>query len=172
MALRVAALALLLLLSLAAVLSLRTLSRLPDAVIYLVELDGGEGRLEPVGRRLSARGPEARARAVVAALAAGPTEEERARGLASEVPAGLEVRAARLRDGVLELDLSAALESGGGSASMQARLYQLLYSLTQPGDVDAVALRLEGRPLRALGGEGLLVDQPWWRPAPPRAVRW
>lgn len=172
MTLRVASLALLLLLSLAAVLTVRTLGRLPDTKLYLVAAHAGSFGLEPVPRRIRAEDPEARARALVRALAAGPTEEERARGLASEVPPGLEVRSAELTGGVLELDLSADLERGGGSATMQARLYQLLYTLTQPGDVEAVALRLEGRPLRVLGGEGLLVAQPWRREAEPGRVRW
>ncbi len=44
-------------------------------------------------------------RAAVAALAAGPDEEETARGLASEVPKGVEVREVRIDGRRLFLDL-------------------------------------------------------------------
>jgi len=163
-ALRVAALALLLLLALVGALTFNVLNRVPDTTVFLVRDDGGAMTLEPVYRRLRPNDPLAAAEATVAALASGPTADEAARGLGSEVPTGTLVRAARWRDDVLVLDLSGDVVAGGGSASMMGRLAQLTYSLTQPSTVDAVELWVDGQLLAAWGGEGVMASWPWRRP--------
>jgi spore germination protein GerM len=163
-ALRVAALALLLLLALVGALTVNVLNRVPDTTVFLVRDDGGAMTLEPVYRRLRPNDPLAAAEATVAALASGPTADEAARGLGSEVPAGTRVRAARWRDDVLVLDLSGDVVVGGGSASMVGRLAQLTYSLTQPSTVGAVELWVDGQLLAAWGGEGVMANWPWRRP--------
>lgn len=162
--LRVAALALLLLLALAAVLSIRTLRRLPDGLVYLVEARSASFTLQPRGRTVGSRDLEAHARALLEALIAGPSDDERAAGLSSEVPASTEVLGLVFDDGRLTVDLSAEFARGGGSASMQGRLWQVLWTLSQPASVREVALRVESEPVRWLGGEGVPVAQPWRRP--------
>lgn len=171
-ALRVAALALLLLLALVAVLSVRTLGRLPDATIYLIRSETTAFALEPVPRRLGNRDSGDFARLAVAALAEGATSGEAEAGLSSAVPPDTEVRSARLEDGVLTVDLSAAFDVGGGTASMRGRLEQVRWTLTGPTSVEAVELWLAGEPLRVLGGEGLLVETRWRRPEDGRPPRW
>lgn len=161
--LRIAALAALLLLVLAAVLTLQTMRRLPDTLVYFVADSGNYFRLEAVGRRGNRRTPEERARLAVEALAHGPTPAEQQRGLSSVVPPDTEVLDILLVDGVLEVDLSGEFEQGGGSAAMQGRLHQLFYTLTQPLAIDGVLLLIDGRPALVFGGEGLLVDSPWLR---------
>lgn len=170
--LRVVALAVLLLLVLAAVLTLQTMRRLPDTLIYLVAADERTFHLEPVGRRSSADSAEERARAAVAHLASGPTQGEEERGLSSSVPEATEVNGVRFTDGVLRVDLSREFESGGGSAAMQARLFQLFYTLTQPRDVEAVELLVEGAEVDVFGGEGIIIDSPWLRARHPRLPVW
>jgi spore germination protein GerM len=164
MALRVVALALLLLLALVGSLTYRTLSRLPDTTIYFVRDEGTTMTLEPVHRRVRPADAEEAARAAVAALARGPEPDEAARGLSSEVPAGTRVRSVRTENGVLVVDLSSEAVSGGGSASMIGRLAQLGYTLTQPRGVDAIELWVEGVRLEAWGGEGVMTAWPWHRP--------
>lgn len=170
--LRVVALSLLLLLALAGTLAVRTMQRLPDTVLYLVRDAGTTFTLERVYRRTRARtdDPEARARHALAALAVGPTEEEAARGLGSEVPPDIVVRAVRLQDGVLEVDLDGSFAAGGGSASMLGRIHQVTWTLTQSSGIERLALYLDGEPLRVLGGEGVMVAHPWTRPTGDAAV--
>lgn len=163
-ALRVVALALLLLLALVGTLTFRVLDRVPDTTLFLVSDDGTAMTLEPVHRRLRPTDPLEAAAATVAALALGPDADEAARGLGSEVPPATTVRSVAWRDGVLVVDLSADVVTGGGSASMIGRLAQLTYSLTQPSGVDAVELWVDGRPLEAWGGEGVMTRWPWRRP--------
>jgi spore germination protein GerM len=171
--LRVAALALLLLLALVAALTMRTLGQLPDVTIYLVRDDGASFVLEPVYRRLRADARDAAGathpnertvRVAIAALATGPSEEEAARGLGSEVPAGTRVLGVRLDDGVVTVDLSNDFTHGGGTASMLGRLHQVLHTAVRPSGVEAVRVLVEGRPLEVLGGEGIMVEQQWRAP--------
>lgn len=178
--LRVAALALLLLLVLVATLTVRTLQRLPDVTLYLVRSDATSFTLEPVHRRLRTQGArregaaqptEATVWAALEALADGPSDEEAQRGLGSEVPPATRVYDVRLDDGVVTVDLSADFTAGGGTASMLGRLYQVHYTAAQPGVVEAVRLLVDGDPVVALGGEGVMVGQPW-RPPERGLPRW
>lgn len=172
-ALRVAALALLLLLAIVAVLTTRTLQRVPDATIYLIRYDDDSGfELAAVARRLGTGDTEAYARAAVAALAEGPTAAEAAQGLATSVPDGTRVVDASARDATLRVDLSSEVASGGGTASMRGRLEQLRWTLTRPSSIEAVDLWMNGEPMRVLGGEGLMVEPSWRRPDDDRTPRW
>ncbi len=172
-ALRVAALALLLALTLVTVLGVRTLQQMPDARIYLIRSEATSFRLEPVARRLGTRDAASYAVEAVRSLVDGPTAAEHRDGLSSEVPAGTVVRSAVLHDdGTLEVDLSASVAEGGGSASMRGRLEQLRWTLARPASVRAVALRVEGERLFLLGGEGLIVEPSWSPPEHGRTPAW
>jgi spore germination protein GerM len=168
---RVTAFVMLMVLVVLAVMTVRTLNRLPDATLYLVRSEATSFTLVPTQRRLGSRDTESYARLAVRALAAGPTREERQAGLGSAVPDGTEVRSASLRNGVLRVDLTGSFVAGGGSASMRGRLEQLRWTLTQPSSVDAVELLVEGEPLQVLGGEGLMVE-PTWRRTGGEVPRW
>lgn len=96
-------------------------------------------------------------KAAVELLLAGPTADEKARGLSSEIPAGTKLRGLNVENGVATVDLTAKYESGGGTLSMHSRLGQLVYTLTEFPTVQKVQLRLEGKNIDALGGEGLVI---------------
>ncbi len=171
--LRVVALALLLMLALVGVITARTLSRMPDMLVYFARDTGTGFTLEAVPR-VARRGDDVaeRVRAQVAALTEGPTDAESRRGLGSTVPRGTRVLDVDLVDGVLTVDLSREFTAGGGTSSMLGRLYQLYYTLSQPADVHAVSLAVEGRPLTVLGGEGIIVEPVWLRDEHPEEPRW
>jgi spore germination protein GerM len=163
MVIRVAALALLLLLVVVSVIMIRTLNRLPDTIIYLVRSEPIRFHLEAVGRHSNERVLEARLRQAIKLLIAGPTPEEAARGLSTAVPADTRILRLAVDGDTVSLDLSAAFAQGGGTAAMMGRLYQVLYTITQPNSIRSIALYLEGQPLTVLGGEGIMVDHPWHR---------
>jgi germination protein M len=73
----------------------------------------------------------------------------------TEIPAGTTLNGVSIVDGVATVDLSRDFESGGGSASMQARVAQVVYTLTQWPTVRAVSFELDGEPVEAIGGEGV-----------------
>ncbi len=93
-------------------------------------------------------------------LLGGPTAEDGEAGLATEIPAGTELLGVDIDDGVATVDLSSEFASGGGSLSMQMRIAQIVFTLTQFESVDRVAFKLDGAPTEAIGGEGVLVSPP------------
>ena len=95
--------------------------------------------------------------AALAALLAGPTAQEREAGLHSEIPAGTVLQGLAVHSGVATVDLSGQFESGGGSLSMLARLAQVVFTLTQFPSVERVRLKLDGQPVEAFGGEGVIL---------------
>jgi Sporulation and spore germination/Immunoglobulin-like domain of bacterial spore germination len=99
-------------------------------------------------------------RGAMAELLAGPTDAELADGLGSAVPDGTELLGVDLGDGLATVDLSSEFESGGGSLSMTARVAQVVFTATQFDNADRTLLRMDGRPIEFLGGEGLVLDQP------------
>ena len=117
-----------------------------------------DGKVSPVSRSLAAS--VAVARAALEALLDGPTIEERAAGLASAIPEGTRLLDVSIADDVATVDLSGSFDDGGGSASMLGRVAQVVATLTRFPNVERVAFRLEGEPLRAIGGEGVVVDPP------------
>lgn len=132
--------------------------------VYFVTSADGAGTVAPVERTVPGRGADAALRGAFEALLAGPTPEERARGLSTEIPVGTRLRGLALREGIATVDLSEAVGSGGGSSSMQGRLWQIVYTGTQRPEAGQVRILIEGAERQALGGEGLLIDRPIARP--------
>jgi spore germination protein GerM len=127
----------------------------PSSTVYFVH-----------GERLAAAArPGATLPSALRALVAGPTARERARGLHSEIPARTTFRGVAVRNGVATVDLSRRFEAGGGSLSMTTRLKQLVWTATAFRGVTAVRLELDGRLVRSIGGEGVMVDRPLTRAA-------
>jgi len=93
-------------------------------------------------------------------LLAGPTPREEEWGFRTEIPVGTELRELTIADGVATVDLSSDFASGGGSFSMRARVAQVVFTLTQFPTVQAVRFRLDGQPVPAIGGEGVIVEPP------------
>lgn len=120
-------------------------------------------KVSPVRRTIAAT--PAVARAAMTALLEGPTKEEAKDGLASAIPAGTHLRDIALADGVATVDLDGSFDDGGGSESMLGRVAQVVATLTRFPSVERVAFRIDGAPVEAIGGEGVVVDPPIGRAA-------
>jgi germination protein M len=101
--------------------------------------------------------------AAVEALLAGPSESEQDYGLTTSVPQGTELLGLTIGGGIASVDLTSEFEEGGGTLSMQMRLAQVVYTLTQFPTVKGVVFSLDGEPIEVLGGEGLVIDHPLTR---------
>ncbi|HEX2045945.1 MAG TPA: Gmad2 immunoglobulin-like domain-containing protein [Gaiellaceae bacterium] len=109
------------------------------------------------------RSQEATARvgtAALEALLAGPDDFEQGYGLSSAVPEGTQLLGLAVEDGIAHVDLTSEFESGGGTLSMQMRLAQVVFTLTQFPTVEGVLFNLDGEQVDVIGGEGIVVDQP------------
>jgi germination protein M len=98
--------------------------------------------------------------AAVAALLDGPTDVERDAGFSTTVPEGTALLGLSIADGIATVDLSGTFAEGGGSASMQSRVAQVVYTLTQFPTVERVAFRLDSEPVESIGAGGVVVDPP------------
>ncbi len=161
-------LALLAVLAAAAVIVGRVQLARPGAVdVFFVRYaaTGRSGTLVPVRRAAPPGGADARLGAALRALLAGPSAEERQRGLVSEIPPGTGMRSVRVQGGLVVVDLTPAFGRGGGSTSMLARVWQVVYTASQLRGAPDVQILLDGRRVPALGGEGVLIGTPLRRPA-------
>ncbi len=102
-------------------------------------------------------------RAALTALLDGPSAEEKAAGLASSVPTGTQLLGLSIVDGIATVDLSGGFDSGGGSLSERMRLAQVVYTISQFPTVQGVDFRLDGQPVTAFSGEGIVLDHPQTR---------
>lgn len=103
---------------------------------------------------------QAVATAAVSALLDGPTATERNAGITSAVPGGTRLLGINIQNGVATVDLTSEYQSGGGSLSMQTRLGQVVYTLTQFPTVQRVRFRLDGSPVNVFSSEGIVLDHP------------
>jgi hypothetical protein len=100
------------------------------------------------------------ATAAITSLLDGPTAAERAAGIASAVPAGTRLLGINIENGVATVDLTSDYQSGGGSRSMQMRLGQVVYTLTQFPTVRKVRFHLDGLPVDVFSSEGIVLKNP------------
>jgi hypothetical protein len=100
------------------------------------------------------RGP-AVARGALDALLEGPEGVEIEIGQTSEIPDGTELLDVDIADGLATVELTGEFEAGGGSLSMQLRVAQVVFTLTQFATVDTVDFSIDGSPVEAVGGEGI-----------------
>jgi germination protein M len=98
-------------------------------------------------------------------LVAGPDGD-----LSTAVPDGTELLDVDLANGTATVDLSGEFGSGGGTMSMTARVAQVVFTATQFDNVDRVVFWLDGAPIEYLGGEGLVMTDPWERMDVPREL--
>jgi germination protein M len=119
----------------------------------------GDAKLVPVLRVVPKT--VAVATAAMHELLAGPDAALDGRAsLGTTVPAGTRLLGISITSGIATVDLSAEFASGGGSASMFARLAQVVFTLTQFPTVKTVLFELDGKPVTAFSGEGILLDHP------------
>jgi hypothetical protein len=112
-------------------------------------------------RKVSAESPGPRVGTLAATLLLdGPGGDEE---LGTAIPAGTGLLGLTIDGGVATVDLTSEFEAGGGSFSMRMRIAQVVYTLTQFPTVKGVLFELDGEPVDAIGGEGVLVDQPLTR---------
>ncbi|HET9346468.1 MAG TPA: GerMN domain-containing protein [Candidatus Limnocylindrales bacterium] len=93
-------------------------------------------------------------------LAGAPRQRDGYAQISSAIPAGTKLLGLTIRDGVATVDLSGEFASGGGSASSQYRLAQVVYTLTQFPTVSSVRFMVDGDVVTVFGSEGLVLDGP------------
>lgn len=140
----------------------------PEAMdVFFVHYDAARhhSMLVATRRTTVSGGTEARLAVALHALLAGPTPQEKRRGLGSEIPLGTTLRSVQVRGGVATVDLTPSFSRGGGSSSMMGRVWQVVYTATQFPDASAAQILLDGERVQTLGGEGVMIGEPLRRGA-------
>ena len=142
---------------------------------YLV---GPDQALVPRARDTGTGSPTERLGELLSGLAAGPTEEEQARGLSTALPQGLELAVTGIDGATATIDLSGAATLPSGAESRRA-VAQIVLTATSLAGVQAVLLTSDGEPVEAPLPSGELTDLPLFPadygvflspPAPPVAT--
>jgi len=140
-----------------------------EVSVFFTRAEGNAFVLAEVRRAVPRGDPETMLRAAFEELLRGPTAQEQAGGLVTAIPPGTTLRRVRLVGDVAEVDFSRDFEAGGGSASMLGRFWQAVYTGTQFSQARRVQILIDGERREAMGGEGVVIDEPVGRPpAPPR----
>lgn len=84
-------------------------------------------------------------------------------GYSTAVPGEAAWTAFQVVDGVATIDYPATFASGGGSASMFARLRQVVFTATQFPEIDSVLFEIDGEPVDVFSSEGIVLDGPQTR---------
>ncbi len=83
--------------------------------------------------------------------------------LTTTIPQGTQLKSLKIKADGIHVDLSKAFNGAGGSTGTTGRIAQLLYTVTSLNPEAPVWVSIEGKRLEALGGEGLMLDQPLTR---------
>ncbi len=129
------------------------------AKIYFVRHDERDDglRLVPVTRKVAR---EKRLDQALRELVRGPTAAEKKRGLLTAVPPDLRVRSVKVSNRVAEVDFNGVIEEGAAGSILINRVDQIIYTLTEFPDVDAVLIKVNGSRRNTLGADGLSIGAP------------
>ncbi|MCE5202886.1 MAG: GerMN domain-containing protein [Actinomycetia bacterium] len=100
------------------------------------------------------------ATAALKELLNGTTDTDALYGFHTEIPKKTSLRSVTVKNKIATVDLTDAFDDGGGSLSMMMRVAQVVYTLTQFSTVQSVVFEMNGKPVEALGGEGIILDHP------------
>lgn len=129
--------------------------------IYWLATNGNEIEVAPNSITVAAaEKPDAMLKSAFENLLAGPKDSDKH---ASTIPEGTKLNSLEVRSDGVFVNLSSDFTSGGGTASMTARLGQIIYTASSLDPNAKIWISVEGQPLEVLGGEGLIVDQPMTR---------
>lgn len=131
--------------------------------VFWVKDDGTRLALVPEAVAFSGSTPEQQLQDAFATLLSQPGDPSQ--NAVTTIPDKTEILSLTVESDGVHVDLSQAFTAGGGSASMVARLGQVVYTASALEPNTPVWISVAGKPLTVLGGEGIEVSQPITREA-------
>lgn len=98
-------------------------------------------------------------KASVVALLKGPSTEEKAQKIYSEIPSGTKLLSIQEKPDKIIINLSSDFENDGGTDGLYKRLYQLIKTANKNTSQN-VYLYINGKQADVVGGEGIMLNQP------------
>jgi spore germination protein GerM len=135
----------------------------PTQTVQVYWLKDTGTKLEPVpvsaSVKTNAKDPNSVLKAAFEQLLSAPSDPQ----FVNAIPKGTQVRTITVKGDGIYVDLSPEFAQGGGSAGIIGRLAQVLYTATSLDSQAAVWIRIDGKPLTSIGGEGIEIPQPMTR---------
>lgn len=95
----------------------------------------------------------------IQSLIAGPKQNEKSKGVYSEIPAGTRLISINESADKVVINLNSTFEQGGGTESVYKRLNQIIKTAKRNTN-KPVYLYLDGNKAEVIGGEGIMITQP------------
>ena len=128
-------------------------------VYFIGKNEHNEEVYKAVKRRYNKDVDGSKIRFSINALIQGPTQEERQRGVYTEVPSGSEIIYISEQKDKVIINLNSAFVNGGGTDSLYKRLYQLIKTARLNSNLP-VYLYIDNQRADVVGGEGIMLTQP------------
>jgi spore germination protein GerM len=94
----------------------------------------------------------------------GPTAAEEKRGIVSALTKSIKIRHAEIKNGIADIDVSREFTEGIQGDAAAGRVNQIYYTATQIAGVKGIIIRVNGKPVKTLGSDGLVLSWPMKRP--------
>ncbi len=155
--------AILLLLSLVAIgiFSYKTLNSLGNQIVYFVKSEDNHFSLQAVVRNSESKALKDKLVDAMEFLIAGPKENEKNQGLATNFFKDTKLLSLKIIADEVSVDFSNEFLHPQGISALEGLINQVFYTLSQANSINKVRLLVDGSPLNYIGGEGIIVDQPW-----------
>lgn len=124
--------------------------------IYFTDVDNGS--IKKITKELP-QGQE-KLQFAIKELLKGPDFKEKSQGYSSEIPKGTRLLSIKDEGSLIIIDVSDEFQYGGGTESQYTRLTQLIKTVVAQKAEKPVYLYINGQKAEAIGGEGIIINQP------------
>lgn len=129
------------------------------SVYFIGQNNNKEEVYKIVKREYDPRTDGTKIKASIAALLKGPSAEEKAHKIYSEIPSGTKLISIQEKPDKIIVNLSSEFENDGGTDGLYKRLYQLIKTANKNTSQN-VYLYINGKQADVVGGEGIMINQP------------
>lgn len=127
--------------------------------VYFLALDSNDNGIYKKVKREVPKG-EDKLNFAINELLKGPNIVEKTAGAYSEIPNTTKLLGIRENGNKIIIDFSSDFQYGGGTDSIYSRMMQLIKTSVENSDNKKVYLYLNGKQIKFIGGEGIMVSQP------------
>lgn len=128
-------------------------------IVFIGQNDNHEEIYKIVKREYEPQIDGSKIKYAISSLILGPKQNEKSKGIYSEIPAGTDLIAVEERADRVIINLSQKFEFGGGTDSVYKRLYQLIKTAKRNTE-KPVYLYIDGKQADVIGGDGIMITQP------------
>lgn len=127
--------------------------------VYFIGQNGNEEVYKAVNREYDKAVDGSKIKFAMQSLISGPKQNEKAKGVYTEIPAGTKIISINESADKVIINLNSTFEQGGGTESLYKRLYQIIKTAKR-NTTKPVYLYIDGNKAEVIGGEGIMITQP------------